>query len=594
MQLKSPKGLIETRTMTAAQSRASSYLIPRDNDQPMTKSQLELTQTLHQLIAAWESEVVEFKNVSDSYSTSDIGKYVSALSNEANLRSVDTAWLVFGVDNKTRQVIDSPYRRDKERLHSLKKQVADGTSPSLTFREIHEAFVDGSRVVMMEIPPAPRGVPISWNGYFHARSNESLVALPDDKRDEIRNQTLTEDWTAAVVPGAELRHLSGEAIEKARTSFSIRHQSAFAADVVKQWDDVTFLDRAGLTVDGQVTRTALLLVGEPASTYLLSPYLAQIVWKLVGPEQGNQIFAPPYLLATTALYNKIRNVQIRILPTDSLIAVEVSKYDQGIVLESLHNCIAHQDYRLGSRIVVTESPDRLVLENSGTFYEGHPDDYVMGHKTPRSYRNPFLMQAMTRLNMIDTLGYGIHRMYVGQAGRFFPLPDYDITEPQTVKLTIHGAVVDPDYSRALIQRTELSLADIRLLDRVQKRLPISEAATKRLRRAKLIEGRRPNVYISQAVATATDKKAEYIRNRAIDDAHYKQLMLDYLKQFGSATKSDFEGMLLKHLSPVLTEDQRRNKIRNFLQALRRENAIHCVQQDSESRWLPGPEKGGAE
>ena len=178
---------------------------------PYLNKQLEMT--LHQLIADWESEVVEFKDISDSYSTSDIGKYVSALSNEANLRNIDTAWLVFGVDNKTRSIVDSPYRRDPKRLHDLKRQVSDGTSPSLTFRQIHEVTVNGCRVVMLEIPPAPRGVPISWNGHCYARSNESLVALADDKRDSIRNQTLTEDWTAAIVPDADSRHLSVEAIE---------------------------------------------------------------------------------------------------------------------------------------------------------------------------------------------------------------------------------------------------------------------------------------------------------------------------------------------------------------------------------------------
>ncbi|MEZ6079748.1 MAG: hypothetical protein R3C56_29980 [Pirellulaceae bacterium] len=215
-----------------------------------------------------------------------------------------------------------------------------------------------------------------------ARSNESLTALPDDKRDEIRNQTLAADWTAAIVPDAQRRHLDDEAINKARGNFALRHQNTFKKEEVRHWDDATFLDRAGLTADGQITRTALLLVGKSTSTHFLSPYLAQIVWKLVGPEQGNQIFTPPIYWPRPRLYSKIRNIQIRILPTDSLIAVEVAKYDQGIVLESLHNCIAHQDYSLGARIVVTEQPDRLILENSGSFFEGHPDDYVLGNKTP--------------------------------------------------------------------------------------------------------------------------------------------------------------------------------------------------------------------
>ena len=68
----------------------------------------------------------------------------------------------------------------------------------------------------------------------------------------------------------------------------------------------------------------------------------------------------------------------------------INKYDQKIVLEALHNCIAHQDYSRNARIIVIEQLDKLILENTGTFYEGKPEDYIAGHKTPQSYRNPWL------------------------------------------------------------------------------------------------------------------------------------------------------------------------------------------------------------
>lgn len=219
----------------------------------MPKSQQELTQTLDELIAAWESEVVEFKNVGDSYSTSDIGKYLSALANEANLRDFETAWLVLGVDNKTRQIVDSNYRRDRARLDGLKQQMSEGTSPSICFREIHEVNVNGNRVVMFEIPAAPRGMPISWHGHYYARNGESLGPLSIAKQDEIRSQTLESDWTAAIVSGAERRHLSDEAIEKARQNFAMKHSQSIAANEITSWDDETFLDRASLTIDGQIT-----------------------------------------------------------------------------------------------------------------------------------------------------------------------------------------------------------------------------------------------------------------------------------------------------------------------------------------------------
>jgi ATP-dependent DNA helicase RecG len=176
------------------------------------------------------------------------------------------------------------------------------------------------------------------------------------------------------------------------------------------WPEGVFLDRARLTIEGGLTRSALLLLGRAEAAHFLSPHPAQMTWRLEGIERAYQHFGPPFLLNTTALYQKIRNIQMRILPEDELLAIEVAKYDQKIVLEALHNCIAHQDYLRNGRILVTEQPDFLTFENEGSFFEGQPADYLTGHKTPRRYRNPFLAQAMVELNMIDTMGYGIYEM----------------------------------------------------------------------------------------------------------------------------------------------------------------------------------------
>lgn len=119
----------------------------------------ELASHLATLISRWEYECVEFKEATDSFSTSDIGRYFSALSNEANLRKKDAAWLVFGVRNRDRKIVGTTYRQKSERLHSLKQQIADGAEPSTTFREIHELHLPEGRVLLFEIPPAPQGHP---------------------------------------------------------------------------------------------------------------------------------------------------------------------------------------------------------------------------------------------------------------------------------------------------------------------------------------------------------------------------------------------------------------------------------------------------
>ena len=543
-----------------------------------------LEEILSRLISEWESEVVEFKNVGDSYSTSDIGKYFSALSNEANLRSHESAWLVFGVDNTSRAIAGSAYRMDPERLNGLKHQIASGSEPGVTFRDIHVLETDRARVILFEIPAAPMGIPIAWNGHWYARAGESLTSLGIDKLDTIRSQTISSDWSAALPEGANIEHLDPEALARAKEGFALKYANRFREGEVQGWPDATFLNRARLAIDGKITRAALLLLGRAESSHLLLPHPAQMTWRLETTEKAYEHFGPPFLLNTTRLYRKIRNVQVRVLPEDQLLAVEVAKYDQKIVLEALHNCIAHQDYRRNGRIVVTEQSDQLVFENEGSFFEGQPLDYLAGHKTPRRYRNPFLAQAMAELNMIDTMGYGIHEMFLGQAKRFFPLPDFDLSDPQAVKITILGRIVDPAYTRALIKKTDLGLQDILALDRVQKHFPLDDETIRHLKRLKLIEGRKPNLHVSASIADISNTKAAYIKTRTLDDRHYRKLVVEYLEKFREASREDVDGFLLAKLGDALDAKQKQTKIGNLLTGMRKAGVIHNTGSRAKPCW----------
>ncbi len=546
--------------------------------------QAELKLLLHELITRWEGEVVEFKQADNDYKTSEIGKYFSALANEANLRGAESGWLVFGVNNKSRTVVGTNYRPDTGQLNGLKHQMAQGTEPSITFRAIHEQHHADGRVLLFEIPAAPRGMPVAWQGHFYARAGESLVSLGLDKQDGIRNQTLAQDWTAQLVPGATLDDLDGEAVSKARESFAKKYANRVSVAEVMGWPLATFLDRARVARDGHITRATLLLLGKAEAAWQLNPHPAQLTWSLEGAERAYEHFGLPFLLNTTRLYQRIRNIQLRILPQDELLPVEVPKYDQKIVLEALHNCIAHQDYSRNGRVVVTEQQDRLIFINEGGFYDGQPDEYVRGTKTPRRYRNPFLAQAMAELNMIDTMGYGIRDMYVGQARRYFPMPDYDLSEPTAVQMTLYGSVVDIAYSRLLIQKTDLPLADVLALDRVQKKLPIPEDAAAHLRKAGLIEGRKPKYFVSAKVAAATASKADYIRTRAQDDEFYAKLLTDYLEKFGEASRAEVNKLLLDKLSDALDAGQKEKKIANLLTKLRRAGRITNTGSRGQPAW----------
>ncbi len=529
-----------------------------------------------------EDEVVEFKSAENSYDFDDIGKYFSALSNEANLREQAFAWLVFGVENKTREIVGTAYKNGMKSLQRLKYDFSQHTTDRNTFRDIFELSVEGKRVLMFQVPAAPRGIPISWKGHFYARRGESLVALDVSKYEEIRRQTVEDDWSAVVIPDASLEDLDELAVAKAREGYKQRFPRL--AKVCDKWSDSVFLDKAALTVGGNVTRTTLLLVGKETSAYKLN-HIAQIVWKCFQDGQVfGDIYTIPFILTTSELLGRIRNYRFKIYPKNSLIPADVWKYDTESILEGMHNAIAHQNYEKGARIIVTEDKDSLKFQNDGGFYEGSYEQYITGEKTPKSYRNPALVKAMVNIKMIDTQGYGIHKMFQSQKDRFLPMPDYDLSTSDMVVLNIPGTIIDENYSLMLLANQNLSLTDAVLLDQVQKEHPVSADTVAMLRKRKLIEGRLPHIYVSKDIAQATDMKVEYSKHKGLVDKKCEALLIVSLKDHGCLTKQEVVRLLWDVLPDQLNEKQKGYKIDNLLRKMRREGNIMCTHAGNKSIW----------
>lgn len=530
-----------------------------------------------------ETEWLEFKEAKTSFDLEKLGEYFSALSNEANLKGQPCGWLIFGItDQPPRQIVGTRFKPDRPSLDGLKKQIADHTTGRLTFDEIHELVLPEGRVLMFEIPAALRGMPTAWKGHDYGRDGESIGALNPREWEQIRAQTAREDWSAQVVAAASLADLDPAAIAFARTQYREKHPSR--ANEVEAWDDVTFLNKAKVCSHGRITRTALLLLGREESSHFLSPAQARITWVLrdeSGVDKDYQHFDAPLILASDRVLARIRNLTVRQMPSGTLFPHEVTQYDPWVIRETLHNCIAHQDYPLAGRINLVEGSDSLLFANLGSFIPGTVEQMIQSDAPPEVYRNPFLAQAMVNLNMIDTIGSGIRRMFTRQKERSFPLPDYELEQPGKVVVRLTGRVLDENYTKLLLGSTDWGLMDVMALDRVQKKRALDDEAFRRLKQRKLIEGRRPNVFVSAKIAAATDDKAAYIKNRAFDKVHYKEMVVAFLEKFGEATRRDLDGLLLEKISDVLNERQKRRFVTNLLQEMKKAGLIH---PEGTTRW----------
>lgn len=311
------------------------------------------------------------------------------------------------------------------------------------------------------------------------------------------------DWSAHVVRDAVIGDLDRDAVALARERLADALSSRFPSVKIAKLDDRSFLEHAGMLRTGGVSRAALLLLGKPESAFHLNPNMAEITWSLEGDQRGYEHFSPPFLLSVPQVIERIRNLTIRFPMPGVLINHETPMYDFHVLAEAIHNCIVHQDYFSGARIVVREQPDRLIFQNAGSFFEGTPDACALGSHAPRHYRNPHLAQMMGDLGMIKKMGCGLREIFQRQCGRFMPLPDYDLEEPNAVTMTVHGRVIDIDYTQLLMRKTDLPVEQVLALDRIQKQLPVSDEVIRTLRKAGLVEGRKPYICVNSKAILAT-------------------------------------------------------------------------------------------
>ncbi|MDR4504908.1 MAG: putative DNA binding domain-containing protein [Candidatus Scalindua sp.] len=449
-----------------------------------------------------ETEVFEFKEARNNYDSNKLGKYFSALSNEANLKGKSHAWLIFGIKDKGRTIVGSQFRHNRKDLDNLKGELANKTTNRISFIEIYELYLPEGRIVMFHIPAAPKGIPVAFDGHYYGREGEKLSPLNPE--------------------------------------------------------------------------------------HFVSPAEAKIRWLLKDAKGNNRdyhIESCPLLLAVDKIYAKIRNLKYRYIKDGTLFPDEVDQYEPFVIREAINNCIAHQDYTKGGRINVVEMEDQLIFTNLGSFIPGSVEKVVKEDAPEEYYRNRFLATAMFNLKMVDTAGGGIRKMFNYQRERFFPMPEYDLSEDK-VKVTVIGKVLDMDFARVLARNPSLSLEQIIMLDKVQKQKPLPDEEIKYLKGLGLIEGRKPNYVISAKITASLSNdelKAYYIKQRGLDDEHYKNLIVEYLKKFGESPRKNIEKFLRDKLPDILTESQKKNKVTNLLSALRIKGIIR---NNGYSKWSP--------
>lgn len=521
----------------------------------------------------------EFKNLKHSIAGKEGEDTVSYVSAIANMYG---GHLLIGVKDKTLDIIGiqdfhiyTPENIKLELLNDCTNLCSEGLEiESITTEDSHRT------IWIIHIPKHPYRQPVYAHKKAWQRVGDNLVELRKERRDAILQEVrMTDDWSAQIIPQATINDLDPDAIKKARVEFKKRNPKYVKS--VNDWDDKKFLNKAKLTIKSKITRTCMILLGKGEEEHFLNSTV-KIRWNLKSvnnQDKDFEVFSIPFILAVDEVYKKIRNLKYRYLRPNTLFPDEVLRYDPFNIREPLNNAIAHQDYSSGARINVVEfEDDHLVFANHGAFLPKSVEYVVLSDSPSEVYRNPFLVEAMKNLDMIETQGGGIRKVFNFQRERFFPMPEYDLSDGK-VKVTIIGKVLDREFADILLRNPELDLEEIIMLDKVQKHKHLSNDEIKYLKRKGFIEGRKPNYFLSAKLLESIDDdmlKTQYISNRSFDDEHFKKMILEYIAQFGSAKRSAIDTLIIPKLSIVLNDEQKKRKVGNLLTALRKKGKIKTI------------------
>ena len=554
----------------------------------MIRSLQEMPSLVRSLLTDVETEVVEYKEAKRNFDFEKLGKYFSALSNEANLRNAECGWLVFGVTNK-REVCGTAFRKEDRRpsvgLRNLKHEIAENLNNGLTFEEVYEFDMDGKRVVALQIPPCEFASPTTCRGIPWSRENESLVEMPRFKLEAIWGQSRP-DWSKRASFEAGLSDLDPEAVRFACDRYVTKYSTKQPA--IRSLDEEGILRKMGFLVHGHVTNAALVLLGRPESTVFLGGAAPRITWTLYasdGRVETYEHFDPPFILQVDKVLEKIRNERYRYFDSQvTLFPTPANKYDPEIIRELLHNAIAHQDYRNSGKINVLEYEDRLVFKNEGSFIPGTIEKAIEPGYRPPYYRNRLLADAMVNTDMIDQNAIGIRNVYEIQRGRMLPLPTYDLTEAGRVSVTIYGRVLDEKYTRLLASEPKMDLETVFMLDLVQKGSPITQEQARTLRSRGLVEGRYPKLTLSSKVAGIIGTHEEYVRQKGLDTSICKEFVVKLLRT-RPCTRAEIVSAISHALPEDMSDEQRRKHVSYLLQELRKERRIRREGTKRNARWM---------
>ena len=381
-----------------------------------------------------ESEWVEFKL--NFHSEQEIGERISALANGASIQNQDFGYLVFGVEDKTHQIVGTTFkpRQHLKSNEELEHWLAQRLDPRIDFR-IYEFLYSLGKHIAVFVIPAAQNKPVD---FFH--------------KAYIRIGSITRNLSEFPEKEAKIWQKRNKPFE-----LEIAKDNLEAADVIRLLSTETYFDLLNIPYPSNQTGVLEKFIDEKlvvksqgyAITNLGAILFAKNLQLFEAVERksvrvivykGNnkvetireQIGVKGYAIGFSGLVDWINSQ----LPANEEIGKALRKdsrmYPEIAIRELVANALIHQDLSVKGFPMIEIFSDRIEISNPGNPLIT-PDRFIDSYIS----RNEKLADLMRRMGFCEEKGSGLDKVIFNN--ELYQLPPINvITDENRTRVTIYS------------------------------------------------------------------------------------------------------------------------------------------------------------
>ena len=518
----------------------------------------------HQKAAELESDTLEFKEWSAEWEGGEAGKrkfYRMLAEYAVCFANHQGGTLVLGVRDQVQGYARALTGCGVYDPNEIRTRIYEMTDPKLLV-EVEELRIDdlGVRLLLVHCPRGI-GVHTTTDGVAKVRVGAECKPMTGSMRQQRLIEMGLVDITAQTIDASANEALDPSEIARLRRLIEARHPNA----TLLKLRDAELMEQVGVTQGGRVTLAGLLIAGVESAIRQHVPFHAIEYLRMKNDieYERREIYTCGLLRALELLqhdierHNKITTVKA------GLYHYEIKDFPEESYREAILNAIQHRDFTQPGAVFVKHYADRLEISNPGGFLSGISADNILRQDSrPRNRR---LTEILRRVGLVEKSGVGVKRIFYTQLISGKRPPEY-WTDGASVRITLFNGAIDEAFVRLLRKRERegdtVGLDELILLAALtrQRELSVPDAAQLlQLSPARARECLMQMVHkgllersgvrkglvfrLSSSVYRELGESVAYIRERGIDALRHEELILTYVRQFGSITNRQVRELL---------------------------------------------------